>query len=47
MYKHNIVFIGFDTHKIFTEVAHIEDFYGEKPVDHGKIKTTKAARRFT
>jgi len=43
MHKHNIVFIGFDTHKTFTEVAHIEDFYGAKPVHHGKIKTTKAA----
>ncbi len=25
MYKHNILFIGLDTHKVFTEVAHIED----------------------
>ncbi len=29
MYKHNILFIGLDTHKISTEVAHIEDQRGE------------------
>jgi len=43
MYKHNILFIGLDTHKVSTEVAHIEDQHGAKPVHHGKIKTTKAA----
>jgi len=43
MYKHNILFIGLDTHKVFSEVAHIEDQYGAKPVHYGKIKTTKAA----
>ena len=43
MYKHNILFIGLDTHKISTEVAHIEDQRGAKPVHYGKIKTTKAA----
>ncbi len=42
MHKHNIVFIGFDTHKTFTEVAHIEDFYGAKPVHHGKIKNNQS-----
>lgn len=25
MYKHNIIFIGLDTHKVFSEVAHVED----------------------
>lgn len=43
MYKHNILFIGLDTHKVSTEVAHIEDQRGAKPVHQGKIKTTKAA----
>jgi transposase len=43
MHKHNIVFIGLDTHKVSTEVAHIEDQRGAKPVHHGKIKTNKAA----
>jgi transposase len=43
MYKHNIVFIGLDTHKVSTEVAHIEDQRGAKIVHHGKIKTNKAA----
>ena len=41
MYKHNILFIGLDTHKISTEVAHIEDQRGAKPVHYGKVKTTK------
>ncbi|MFT6194065.1 MAG: transposase [Cognaticolwellia sp.] len=43
MHKHNMVFIGLDTHKVSTEVAHIEDQRGAKPVHQGKIKTTKAA----
>ena len=43
MIKHNIVFIGLDTHKISTEVAYIEDQRSATPVHHGKIKTTKAA----
>ena len=43
MYKHNILFIGLDTHKVSTEVAHIEDQHGAKPVHYGKINTTKAA----
>jgi transposase len=43
MHKHNIVFVGLDTHKISTEVAHIEDQRGAKPVHQGKNKTTKAA----
>ena len=43
MYKHNILFIGLDTHKSFCEIAHIEDHYGAKPIHHGRIKTTKSA----
>ena len=43
MNKHNIVFIGLDTHKVSTEVAHIEDQRGAKTVHQGKTKTTKAA----
>ena len=43
MYKHNILFIGLDTHKSFCEISHIEDHYGAKPIHHGRIKTTKSA----
>ena len=43
MYKHNILFIGLDTHKVSTEVAHVEDQRGAKPIHYGKINTTKAA----
>ena len=43
MNKHNILFIGLDTHKVSTEVAHIEDQRGAKLVHFGKINTTKAA----
>jgi hypothetical protein len=41
MYKHNIVFIGLDTHNVSTEVAHIEDQYGAKSIHLGKIKQPK------
>ncbi|MEE9444872.1 MAG: IS110 family transposase [Cocleimonas sp.] len=43
MNKHNILFIGLDTHKVFSEVAYIEDQRGAKPVHHGKIPSTKTA----
>mgnify|MGYP003625270896 FL=1 len=43
MIKHSILFIGLDTHKVSTEVAHVEDQRGAKPVHLGKINTTKAA----
>jgi hypothetical protein len=43
MNKHNILFIGLDTHKVPTVVAHVEDQRGAKPVHLGKINTTKAA----
>lgn len=41
MRKDNILFIGLDTHKTFTEVAYIEDHRGAEPVHYGKIPSTK------
>jgi len=40
--------LGLDTHKVSTEVAHIEDQRGAKPVHYGEIKTTitKLARQY-
>ncbi len=43
MNKHSILFIGLDTNKKFSEVAHVEDQRGGKPTHYGRIKTTKAA----
>jgi transposase len=43
MVKHNILFIGLDTHKTFTEVAYIEDQRGAKSTPLGKILSNKAA----
>ena len=43
MIKHNILFIGLDTHKTFTEVTYIEDQRGAKPIHLGKILSNKAA----
>ena len=43
MIKHNILFIGLDTHKTFTEVAYIEDQRGEKSTHLGKILSNKTA----
>jgi hypothetical protein len=43
MSKHNILFIGLNTHKIFTEVAYIEDQRGSKSTHLGKILSNKAA----
>lgn len=43
MNKHNILFIGLDTHKEFVEVAYIEDQRGAKPVHFGRISSTKTA----
>ena len=43
MNKHTILFIGFDTHKVFTEVAYIEDQRGAKPVHYGRISSAKGA----
>lgn len=41
MAKHNIVFIGLDTHKSFIEVAYIEDVRGVKPIHLGKNPSAK------
>jgi len=41
MNKHNILFISLDPHKVSTEVAHVEDQRGAKPVHHGKLKPLK------
>jgi hypothetical protein len=38
MTKHNILFIGLDTHKVFTEVAYIEDQRGAKSIHLGKTQ---------
>jgi len=43
MIKHNILFIGLDTHKTFTEVAYIEDQRGAKSTHLSKILSNKAA----
>jgi transposase len=43
MIKHNILFIGLDTHKTFTEVAYIEDQRGAKSTHLGKILSNKTA----
>ncbi len=51
MNKHNILFIGLDTHKEFVEVAYIEDQRGAKSIHLGrqpcsKIAIKKLARQF-
>ena len=43
MTKHNILFIGLDTHKTFTEIAYIEDERGARPIHLGKILSNKTA----
>ena len=43
MNKHNILFIGLDTHKEFVEVAYIEDQRGAAPVHFGKQPCSKVA----
>lgn len=43
MIKHNILFIGLDTHKEFVEVAYIEDHYGAQSVHYGRVSSTKAS----
>lgn len=43
MNKHNILFIGLDTHKEFAEVAYIEDQRGAKAVHLGRISSAKAS----
>jgi transposase len=41
--KHNILFIGLDTHKTSTDVAYIQDQRGAKSTHLGKIFSNKAA----
>lgn len=43
MTKHNILFIGLDTHKEFIEVAYIEDNRGAQPIRFGRISSAKVA----
>jgi transposase len=43
MTKDNILFIGLDTHKTFTEVAYIQEQRGAQPTHLGKILSNKAA----
>ncbi|MEQ3531420.1 IS110 family transposase [Pseudoalteromonas sp. XMcav11-Q] len=43
MNKHNILFIGLDTHKEFNEVAYIEDHRGAQPVHFGRVTSSKIA----
>lgn len=43
MYKDNIIFIGLDTHKTFTQVAVLQDNRGAKPQALGKINTNKSS----
>jgi len=41
MTKHNILFIGLDTHKTSTEIAYIEDQRGAKSIHLGKYSVIK------
>ena len=43
MNKDNIIFIGLDTHKIFTQIAVLHDNRGAKPIPLGKINTNKSS----
>lgn len=43
MSKHNILFIGLDTHKTYTEVAYVEDHRGADVIHKGRITSTKGA----
>jgi len=43
MIKHNILFIGLDTHKTFTQVAVLQDNRGAKTESLGKINTNKSS----
>ena len=44
MIKNNILFIGLDTHKTFTEVAFIEDQRGAKSIHLGEVLSNKAVQ---
>jgi len=41
MFKHNILFIGLDTHKVATEVAYIEDQRGAEAIQLGRTLSNK------
>ena len=41
MFKHNILFIGLDTHKVATEAAYIEDQRGAEAIHLGRILSNK------
>ena len=43
MINNSIIFIGLDTHKIFTQLAVLKDDRGDKPESLGKINTNKSA----
>ena len=43
MNKHNILFVGLDTHKDFHEVAYCEDGRGNPPVHYGRISSSKVS----
>ena len=43
MSKHNIIFIGLDTHKEFHEVAYYEDQRVAEVVHHGRISSSKVS----
>ena len=43
MNKHNILFIGLDTHKEFVEVAYIEDQRGAKATHYGRVSSAKSS----
>ncbi len=43
MSKHNILFIGLDTHKELVEVAYIEDQRGAQAINFGRVSSAKAS----
>lgn len=43
MNKHNIIFIGLDTHKEFHEVAYCEEQRGAEVVHYGRINSAKVS----
>ena len=43
MNKDNIIFIGLDTHKTFTQIALLKEHRGAKPESLGKINSNKSA----
>ena len=43
MNKHNILFIGIDTHKEFNEVAYIKEYRCTKPIHLGRFPSSRVA----